>query len=965
MRAVNCPENNNCAASLIYIKRFKTKDRTIRPALFVCQASYESEVEIINSLSGPTFGRSRERAQPAPQQAPVSRSHTVSKSQRGYINRLGQTEKEAAENIRSFGRNTLTKKKKMGFMRQLLSNFNDPIIKILIGALLINALVSMGRMNIPETLGIVAAILIATLVSTISEYGSSLAFERLSGKEGDTLCMIRRAGELREVRVSDIAVGDIVFLRAGMSIPADGVLISGGVSCNQAAITGESAERRKIPATAVSFDPTGEDWQPNSPYQLFRGSGICSGEGEMAVLRVGDSTFIGEVASSLQEDGRPSPLKHRLSELAKSISFMGYVGALMIAFAYLFNAFVIDSGMDLTLMMVRLQDRGFLFSEIIKAITVAVSVVVVAVPEGLPMMITVVLSSNMKRMLKNGVLVRRLVGIETAGSLNILFTDKTGTLTTGKMTVCGIYGGNFSFEHYSQMKNCERLREKISECSVTACAPGGSGATEKAVLAAVKDSVHVACAARLPFDSNRKYSASLVKKENEALSYFLGAPERLLYGCTTFMDASGISQNLDAAGKRKISQKLQALGEASCRVICCAMGNADAFAKAKSEGTPTDLTFLCLFAIQDPIRKEVRRAVADAQHAGIQVVMVTGDNPATAGAVAKETGILTSTCNRILPASELAAMRDEEIKEILPQVAVISRALPSDKIRLVRIAKDAGLVAGMTGDGINDAPALKAADVGFAMGSGTDIAKESGDIVITDDSFSSITKAVLYGRTIFESIRKFVVFQLMMNLCAMGVSLIGPFMGIDSPVTVIQMLWVNIIMDTLGGLAFAGEPALRRYMLRPSLPRDAGILNGAMVHQIVFSGLYSLGLCIFFLRSDLLRSRLSGGNEKYYLTVFFAMFIFCGIFNSFNARTPQRNLLSHISANKPFILIMTAVAVIQLMIIYFGGEVFRCIPLRTGDLLFAALLAATVIPADMIRKSLFQRRKKKHKKFVG
>lgn len=920
-------------------------------------------MEIINSLSGPTFGRSRGQTgnnaakTPGRQQASTQQSHATVGRQ-VYVNRLGQTEKEAAENIRIFGRNTLTKKKKVGFFRQLLSNFNDPIIKILIGALVINALVSMGNMNIPETLGIVAAILIATLVSTISEYGSSLAFERLSGKEENTLCTIRRAGEIQEVRISDIAVGDIVLLRAGMNIPADGVLISGGISCNQAAITGESAERRKVPAGSNSFDPDQENWQPSSPYQLFRGSGVFSGEGEMAVLRVGDSTFIGEVASSLQDDGRPSPLKHRLGELAKSISFMGYIGAIMIAFAYLFNSFVIDSGMDLSLMMVRLQDRGFLLAEIIKAITVAVSVVVVAVPEGLPMMITVVLSSNMKRMLKNGVLVRRLVGIETAGSLNILFTDKTGTLTTGKMTVCGIHGRDFSYERHSQLKNCEKLHTQIGECAVTACAPGGSGATEKAVLAAIKDPVQAVCTARLPFDSNRKYSASLVKGSGGERAYFLGAPERLLAGCVRYMDHAGIEQNLDDTGLREISKKLQALGEASCRVICCAAGSPEDFAKAKSGGKPSTLTFLCLFAIRDPVRSDVRRAVCDAQHAGIHVVMVTGDNPATAGAVARETGILTATCNRVLPAADLAAMSDEEIKKILPEIAVISRALPSDKIRLVRIAKDMNLVTGMTGDGINDAPALKAADVGFAMGSGTDIAKESGDIVITDDSFSSITKAVLYGRTIFESIRKFVTFQLMMNLCAMGVSLIGPFMGIDSPVTVIQMLWVNIIMDTLGGLAFAGEPPLRRYMLRPSLPRDAGILNGAMINQILISGLYSLGLCIFFLQSDWLRSRLSGGSEKYYLTVFFAMFIFCGIFNSFNVRTPQRNLLSHIAGNKPFILIMTAVAVIQLMIIYFGGDIFRCVPLHLNDLLFAALLAATVIPADLIRKSLFKSRKK-------
>lgn len=920
-------------------------------------------MEIINSLSGPRFGRSREQKSSIPVHISAKyqqskKEGSISDTQRIFVNRFGQTEKEAKESSQKFGCNTLTKKKKAGFFRQLLSNFNDPIIKILIGALLINAIVSMGRMNIPETLGIVAAILIATLVSTISEYGSSLAFERLSGKEENTFCKIRRAGEIREIRISDIAVGDIVLLQAGMTIPADGVLISGEISCNQAAITGESAERRKTPAQNTSFDLNHEDWQPSSPYQLFRGSGVFSGEGEMAVLRVGDATFIGEVASSLQDDGRPSPLKHRLGELAKSISFLGYVGAFMIAFAYLFNAFVIDSGMDLSLMMIRLQDREFLLHEIIKAITVAVSVVVVAVPEGLPMMITVVLSSNMKRMLKNGVLVRRLVGIETAGSLNILFTDKTGTLTTGKMTVCGIHGSDFSYTNYSQLRGCEKLHTQIGECVVTASAPGGSGATEKAVLAAIKDPIHVACAARLPFDSSRKYSAALTKTKDNSRAYFLGAPERLLAGCVKYIDHLGNELALDTATVHNISQKLQTLGESSCRVICCATGSDIDFQTAKSGGQPAALTFLCLISIRDPIRNEVHRAVSDAQHAGIHVVMVTGDNPATAGAVAKETGILTAACSRVLPASELAKMSDDEVKKILPEIAVISRALPSDKIRLVRLAKDAGLVAGMTGDGINDAPALKAADVGFAMGSGTDIAKESGDIVITDDSFSSITKAVLYGRTIFESIRKFVVFQLMMNLCAMGVSLIGPFMGIDSPVTVIQMLWVNIIMDTLGGLAFAGEPALRRYMLRPSLPRDAGILNGSMVNQIIFSGLYSLGLCIFFLRSDWLRSRLSGGSETYYLTVFFAMFIFCGVFNSFNVRTPQRNLLSHIAANKPFILIMTAVAVIQLMIIYFGGEIFRCVPLQPNDLLFAALLAATVIPADIIRKSIFHGKNK-------
>jgi len=856
----------------------------------------------------------------------------------------GLTPQEVRQSGETYGRNVISKKGRESFFRQLLKSFNDPIIRILIGALVINACVSLGRINWAETLGIVAAILIATLVSTVSEYTSSVAYSRLCEGAGKGKCTVIRGGREMTVLPSDIVVGDRVIITGGMSVPADGVLSSGEVHCDQSALTGESREIIKRPLLQNSICIDGFTFDLQCENQVFGGSVAVRGEGEMTVLRVGDSTFMGQIAGDLLESSRPSPLKRRLSELARSIGFLGYIGAFMIAFAYLFNSFFIDSGMDMNLVRERLADTHFLISEILRAVTVAVSVVVVAVPEGLPMMITVVLSSNMKKMMKGGVLLRRLVGIETAGNLSVLFTDKTGTLTTGKMSVIGAAGVEWweSADKKRDMPNVKLVERAIG----AACTSYGSS-TEKALWAFGKASSRPI--KRLPFDSKNKFSAGLLA---DGQSFFAGAPEILLSACDSYYDKDGAVLPLGREETANIAARQNGLSKKACRVLCLAVGDTAAFENA-GKGLLGSLTFLSLMAIRDPVRRDVRRCVKDCESAGIQVIMVTGDNPETAVAVAMEAGIMTDGRDVVLTADSLHKMTDSAVAEILPRVAVVSRALPSDKIRLVRIAEKEGEVVGMTGDGINDAPALKNADVGFAMGSGTDIAKEAGDIVITDDSFSSITRAVLYGRTIFRSIRKFIVFQLLMNLSAMGISLIGPFIGIDSPVTVIQMLWVNIIMDTLGGLAFAGEPAMRKYMLQKSPPGEEKLISGKMMSQILITGGYTLALSIYFLKSSLVR-RMFGGSDEYFLTAFFAMFIFCGIFNSFNARTESVNVFSCIAGNKPFIFIMTLVAAVQLLIIYFGGEVFRCVPLSGRHLVYTALIALTVIPADMLRKLLFK-----------
>jgi len=849
---------------------------------------------------------------------------------------------EVALNGERYGKNILTKKTKDSFFRQLFRSFNDPIIKILIGALVVNAVASLGKINWAESFGIVAAILIATMVSTISEYTSSLAYAKLSQSSSNGKCTVRRSGRVTEIAATEIVVGDRVLLFAGMCVPADGILMCGDIACDQSSLTGESREVQKKGCSMQMVSPGSFEFDLYSESQVFCGANVVKGNGEMTVLRVGDGTFIGDIAKNLQESGRRSPLKHRLSVLAGTIGFMGYVGAFMIAFAYLFNSFFISSGMDMTLALEKLSNTPYLISEILRAVTVAVSVVVVAVPEGLPMMITVVLSSNMKKMMRGGVLVRRLVGIETAGNLNILFTDKTGTLTTGKMKVTGV--ASLSGYVDSDKKKDIPNFKKISECISAACS-AHSGATERALCAFATSRIKTK--KRIPFDSKRKFSAGLL---DNGEAFFVGAPEVLMPLCCEAYSHSGAVVSFDSFSRRETEERMSSLCAAGARMLCLATGDKESF-ELLSCGEPSPLSFLALVAIRDPVRSDVLRSVKDCEAAGIQVVMVTGDNRDTALAVAKETGILCGKKTEVLSSDVLHKMTDDEVKELLPRVCVVSRALPSDKIRLVKLAEEAGLVVGMTGDGINDAPALKAADVGFAMGSGTDIAKEAGDVVITDDSFSSITRAVLYGRTIFQSIRKFIVFQLLMNLSAMGISLIGPFIGIESPVTVIQMLWVNIIMDTLGGLAFAGEPALQSYMLKKAPPREAKLISRRMLSQILITGGYTLALGIFFLKSPLVRG-LFGGDDTYHLTAFFAMFIFCGIFNSFNARTEKVNLLSCIAGNKPFIFIMTLVAAVQLLIIYFGGEVFRCTPLSPVHLLYCALIAFTVIPADMIRKLL-------------
>lgn len=856
-------------------------------------------------------------------------------------------------------------KKPPGLLRQFFSNLNDPIIKILIAALLVNLAFTFSDPNWAETIGIAATVVISALVSTISEHSSGAAFERLYSSLGDSTVRVIRDGDETECAASSLVRYDLVYLTPGDTAPADGLLMRGEVSCDEASLTGESraVKKRPDPSAAALLRADDRDGMKSSPALVYRGSHIVSGSGLMLVTAVGDNTVYGKVAGELSAEDSVSPLKERLSHLAKTISKIGYISAVLVAAVHLADAFWFDVGCDPALALLRLKDLHLVVSEAIHALTLAISVIVVAVPEGLPMMITVVLSSNMKRMLRSGVLVRRLVGIETSGGVDVLFTDKTGTLTTGKLSVSSVVTAR---GEYNSIRVCPdavaaSLRRGSLACSSV------FNSTERAVNSfnSVRIRADEERRDSIPFDSSRKYAAGL----DDGKMYIRGAAEYLLPSCRAYLDPDGNERTMTGDVAASLEQTIRDRSSGSCRVLLHAEGSADSFAALKSgaEIKNIALTFVGLYIICDEVRRGVRDAVRECRAAGISVVMLTGDNRDTAAGIAVECGILDSGYRTLSSADEiplckkspaplvidggvLRTLSDDELTAVMPELRVVSRVTPTDKSRLVRLAKASGHTTGMTGDGVNDAPALKAADVGFAMGSGTDVAREAGDIVITDDNFVSISRAVLYGRTIFSSIRKFITFQLTMNLAAVGVSIIGTMLGIESPVTVIQMLWVNIIMDTLGSLAFAGEPPLAEYMTHPPIARDEPILTGSMIGKILLTGGYAVAMSMYFLFSP--RVAYFFGGELRHLTRFFALFIFMGIFIAMCTRTPRLNLLSSISKNRAFIIIMPAVAAIQLLIIYFGGEVFRCVPLTPHEIGYCALFAFTVIPADSIRKAL-------------
>ena len=846
--------------------------------------------------------------------------------------KTGLSSSEVEESIKKYGKNIIENKKKRTFISLVIESLSDPIIKILIIALGIKLLFLFSNSDIYETLGIVVAIFLACFISAISEYGSEKAFEKLSKENSLIKVKVLRNSKKTLISMDEVVVGDIVYLESGDKVPADGILVSGEISVDESMLTGETKEKYKN----------------ISNNDIYMGSIVTGKNAIIQVTKIGKSTMYGTIALDIQDLTLESPLKSRLRVLAGQISKFGYIAALLVLISYMFNAVVISNNFNINEI---LKFKDF-FPHLIYALTLSVAVVVMAVPEGLPMMITLVLSSNMKRLLKRNVLVKKLVGIETAGSLNILFTDKTGTLTEGKLKVI-----SFSDPSFNEYNDINKLNNKMfdliyqslvynNESFFAGNTIEGGNITDKAILSFIKTDRKdkYSILNTQPFDSKLKYS-SVTTNYNGKTIFMKGAYETILSKCNSYINSSGtISRIID---KNKIINYLNEKASLGQRILSLCYSCDD----GKS------YILLGFLFLKDQIRKKSFEGISLIKKSGIQVVMVTGDAKETACAIARELNILEDG-DLSITSEEFNNMTDDEVKKVLSKIKVISRCLPSDKNRLVKLAQELNLIVGMTGDGVNDAPALKRSDVGFCMGSGTEVAKETSDIVILDNNIMSITSAILYGRTIFKSIRKFVIFQLSVNVCAVLLSVIGPFIGILSPITIIQMLWINMVMDTFAGLAFSYEPALVEYMMESPKKRDEKIINGYMFNQIICNGLYSTFICIWFLKSNFIKLVYRYDvSDRYMLTAFFGLFIFLAIFNAFNARTYRLNIFSNILKNKVFIFIIMFISIVQIILIYYGGEVFRTTGLTLYEFELMILIAFSIIPFDLIRKIIIKKKK--------
>ena len=854
---------------------------------------------------------------------------------------MGLNEKEVIESRKRYGTNEITKQKQNTFMHLLLESLGDPIIKILLIALAIKVVVLFRHFDWYETIGILIAIFLASFISSISEYGSEKAFSRLQEEQLKTKAKVRRSGKIIEIPSGEIVVGDIIMLSSGDKIPADGYLVKGNLSVDESALNGETKEAKKLSKNGPVISDNN---------RVFRGSVVYNGEAEMLVRFIGDNTILGKISQELQEVVPESPLKIKLRGLAKTISRIGYVGAFLASISYLFSSIVLENNFDLDLIMATITNFPVMFNHLLYALTLSVTIIVVAVPEGLPMMITLVLSSNMKKMLKDNVLVRKLVGIETSGSLNVLLTDKTGTLTKGVLKVTEfvtpdlkVYKSNLDLK---KSVNYEVIYSSFFYNNASIISDDniiGGNSTDRALLKFIGKSkeINKKIINKTPFDSAIKYSSVTL---SDGTILVKGAKEVLLSKCKTYLNSFG--KEVSLLNKKIIEKKIESYTKSSGRVLIFAYGK--------------NMDNLCLLGfvnIKDELRDEAKEGIRLIKSAGIKPIMITGDAVDTAESIAREVGLIDIKSNLVLSSSDLEKLSDDEIKKKLSNIAVIARALPQDKSRMVSIIESMDLVVGMTGDGVNDAPALKKANVGFAMGSGTEVAKEAADIVILDNNILSISKAILYGRTIFKSIRKFIIYQLTVNMCALVLSIVGSFIGVSTPITIVQMLWLNMIMDTFAGVAFSFEPPLIEYMEEPPKKKDTPIMNKYMYSEIIWTGIYSALLCILFLKLPIFKTLIrTGENSKYLMTAYFAMFIFMGIFNAFNARTVRINTFANLSKNKVFIGIFGFIFIAQLWIIYHGGDIFRTYGLKLNELILVFSLALTVFPVDWLRKYILKKR---------
>lgn len=879
----------------------------------------------------------------------------------------GLTDREAAASRSRYGTNMIPDSEPATFWQEFKETFSDPMIRILlIIAGMMVVMFFLGYSEIYEPVGTVTAVLIVAFVTAKTNVASDVKYRELKDSARKDTCKVYRNGLMSVIDVDDVVVGDAVVLQSGDKIPADGILVQGELRVDNSALNGETEECRKTAASASERLPeevTGDTFVDR--HSLFRGAVVFDGEGILSVQRVGLKTMMGKMAEEMQEEEPDSPLKVKLNKLAGQISAFGYIGAVVIAALYLLFLAVSAGGIAPYLS----SGWSVVFRDAVEAVSLAVVIVVCAVPEGLPLMISLVLMQNTSKMLDHNVLVRKAEGIETAGSLNILFSDKTGTITKGELEVVEFFTAQGetilpeNLRRYGKIKSL--LDVAIGRNTAAMFAEGhrvvGGNATDQALLRFIgedtsrmlEDNGLYRVSVSQSFNSANKFSQAQI--DALGMTFYKGAPEKLLKEASRALDRDGNEVRLDHS---RLNQKINEAAGRAMRVLAFGYSRQ----KMRENQVNEDVVLIGLAAIRDDVRPEAKTAIREVQDAGIQVVMITGDRLETAVAIAEDAGLLSSGRDLALTSSQLNQMSDDAVKAVMSEIRVIARALPTDKSRMVRLCQEMNLVVGMTGDGVNDSPALKRADVGFAMGSGTEAAKEAGKIVILDDNFRSIKDAVWYGRTIYHNILKFCKFQLVVNVAAVVVSAAAPFFGIEEPLKVTHLLFVNLVMDGLGALMLGNEPAREKYMEERPRRRDENIVDRAMLVQILFMGGWLTAVSFVFLKHPCFRGMFE--SDAQHLTAYFVLFILSALFNGFNVRDEGYLVFSGLGENRAFLKVFFSIVLVQSAIVNaamipldtFGwiSRMFSCIPFGIAGWIAVILLAATMVPADLVRKWVFR-----------
>lgn len=894
----------------------------------------------------------------------------------------GLNTQEVEESRAKYGSNTIKEKEPPTFMECFKEGFGDPMIQILcVISVLMLVLFGLGKANvIPdsvdwyEPVGTMIAIFLVNFISAKTSMASDSAYRKLKNSTKKDEVKVRRNGKVEVVEIDDIVVGDIVILQAGDKIPADGALVEGDLRVDNSALNGEAEECKKFACPEgfkVPDEITGDTFVDK--HSLFKGAIVFNGEGLMEVQKVGMKTMMGKMAEDMAEDEVDSPLKVKLGILAGQISKFGYIGAVAIALAYMVHYVMVSGGVSAWLA------TGWLavFQSVIQAVMVAIVIIVCAVPEGLPLMISLVLMQNTGKLLEHNCLVRKPVGIETAGGIKILFSDKTGTITKGKLEVVEVINGKADSLDIKGNSSIGDLINIAIGRNTGSMFDGehkvvGGNATDQALLKFVGEETFnklagdttYAISDSQGFNSTNKFSQARIDKVGK--TFYKGAPERLLAKAKKYINENGEVKdiNLEAINKR-----IDELAERAMRVLAFGYSESDMVEDTIND----DLVLIGLVGIRDEVRPEARDAIKEVQDAGIQVVMITGDRLETAVAIAKDAGLLDKNSDKsrvvtindnldtlvedlknvdkvALTSDVLNKLSDDVVKAIMGKIHVIARALPTDKSRMAKLCQELNLVCGMCGDGVNDSPALKRADVGFAMGSGTEAAKEAGDIVIIDDNFKSIKDAIWYGRTIYHNILKFCKVQLSINVGAVLLSAVAPFIGIEEPLTVTQLLFVNLCMDGLASIMLGNEAALKRYMHEPPRERDESIVKKPMFIQFTLMGIYLMAMSIMVCKIPAIANFI--GTPEQAKTAIFPLFIFTAMFNVFNCRAEDMKLLYKIGENDRFFPVWSAVLAVTVAITMFGGKMFGCTPIGINGWLVVLIVAMTCIPFDLMRKAI-------------